>query len=951
MTEPSLKNCRFRVILRLNNMKDLRLVWQDYASKWERLIVGFLENKIREWSVANHFVEGGDFNLSGIDKFTWHRQCFNHLLHIVADNGGIIEQGTEITLDADSAIEISEFHVEFVDDVTISHSCLALAWLLQGEGVIDGVPEHLFALRRCIIYEILDEALKSSWVTVDKVELQRILEEWLVVELKENQDLNRRDDYAFTKVKLPWGRSSGFIATGPRGVGKTAFCRVFIHTLMTVAPWLVNVVQYPESEEMPVKEETARKNSRESFEPAESGNIDSEPLEFPSKYFDGGKFVVNAKGNDYSMTVPKFFASLRQGAKLGKISVTLLDNFDLILSGKDSDQYLRQIYFHLGRIDFEYFIFCTSAATGMVKDTMIMAPYPSILMQFPIIKVYDLSLPRRCDFIKKTVSEMKGLAFQPHVVEKVRSLASQPEYLSDEERTALYNRLHNMSISDLRRVAFSVAITMAQEVINTNPHSAAKITFSEGLRRVLSSRIIYEGLAPAVTGSIEWVFDDLVYSPAIESVVDSIVHSFKKHNKVIHFVRLESDQALLNANFERNLIRRQIKGYGKLSIPQNSVYSLLHHLHNRLKFRSSFQLSGPNQLLPHASFHSAVIPYSSINPFNEFYWSHKKSVIVVNDLDTLVGFQEEFSKASVIAQGYHVGQSSNVGQGSSRGQSIGLSSGHDFPFSTGTTQGNVNMDNIMFGLNNVSGVDVNIGTTFGGGASFGNSWNAEIAKAYQLVNSKSTGRGYGTNAGLSYGVFAGQSYSQSKDQAYIDLNISGDQARMSYIIRHPESCSKLVMGLKQIASASVRDINPISNIIVIFYKKQNCYEEVITKKLCWSLDGEYYPNRIGCRHFRNHVDLKFDCCDDYYSCLQCHQEKAGHVASEIASCKCLYCYKEFKPTKENGKKCVRCCRDLAAYFCFTCKLWHHQSEFSHCERCNKCFSADYIKFHKELCES
>jgi uncharacterized CHY-type Zn-finger protein len=46
--------------------------------------------------------------------------------------------------------------------------------------------------------------------------------------------------------------------------------------------------------------------------------------------------------------------------------------------------------------------------------------------------------------------------------------------------------------------------------------------------------------------------------------------------------------------------------------------------------------------------------------------------------------------------------------------------------------------------------------------------------------------------------------------------------------------------------------------------------------------GQVIDNQTRCSHWHSNLDiiaLKFKCCDTYYPCYSCHEEKAGHKAT------------------------------------------------------------------------
>lgn len=67
-------------------------------------------------------------------------------------------------------------------------------------------------------------------------------------------------------------------------------------------------------------------------------------------------------------------------------------------------------------------------------------------------------------------------------------------------------------------------------------------------------------------------------------------------------------------------------------------------MHQRFGFRSSYNLRTPEQLLPHHPKLSANIPLSSVNPFNGFYWDVKQSLLVIDSLESVIGYHENMKR-------------------------------------------------------------------------------------------------------------------------------------------------------------------------------------------------------------------------------------------------------------------------------------------------------------------
>lgn len=153
------------------------------------------------------------------------------------------------------------------------------------------------------------------------------------------------------------------------------------------------------------------------------------------------------------------------------------------------------------------------------------------------------------------------------------------------------------------------------------------------------------GVSPDVGASMEWVRHPLhVGDPdQLNAIADSIFHRSKNNKQYVFFVHIRPNDDAYDEELEKKVYGDYEDANGRFkryTIPHRSVPTLLHQLHKRFMFRASFQLRAPTQLLPHNALHSSFLPYSNANPFNEYYWHHKNSLLVIDDLDTVVGYHE-----------------------------------------------------------------------------------------------------------------------------------------------------------------------------------------------------------------------------------------------------------------------------------------------------------------------
>ena len=126
-----------------------------------------------------------------------------------------------------------------------------------------------------------------------------------------------------------------------------------------------------------------------------------------------------------------------------------------------------------------------------------------------------------------------------------------------------------------------------------------------------------------------------------------------------------------------------------------------------------------------------------------------------------------------------------------------------------------------------------------------------------------------------------------------------------------------------------------------------------------------------CPHYDRGCDLLFPCCETFFPCRFCHDEKMdsyemdpekSHKADRksIEQIKCRNCLE----VQEITDKCIKCESILGNYFCNICKLldlddkgqFHcngcgicrqgGQENFEHCDKCGICFAkSDFSDTH------
>lgn len=128
---------------------------------------------------------------------------------------------------------------------------------------------------------------------------------------------------------------------------------------------------------------------------------------------------------------------------------------------------------------------------------------------------------------------------------------------------------------------------------------------------------------------------------------------------------------------------------------------------------------------------------------------------------------------------------------------------------------------------------------------------------------------------------------------------------------------------------------------------------------------------LGCSHQRRSIKIWALCCQDYFTCSVCHDEKLAAegkpphsmVITSPVRALCMVCE---TPQENPSVCCVNCSQPFARYCCPRCGVWEDDpnvkvyhcpycnvcrlgeglgKDFFHCMRCNACVSTS-MRFHK-----
>lgn len=110
-------------------------------------------------------------------------------------------------------------------------------------------------------------------------------------------------------------------------------------------------------------------------------------------------------------------------------------------------------------------------------------------------------------------------------------------------------------------------------------------------------------------------------------------------------------------------------------------------------------------------------------------------------------------------------------------------------------------------------------------------------------------------------------------------------------------------------------------------------------------------NILGCTHYKKNCKINTSCCNKWYVCKFCHNEKEYHQLSndDITRISCMECY-TIQPV---SNRCINknCNIEFGKYFCKICNYHNNEDEkFFHCRQCKICIKGDKKEFkHCKKC--
>ncbi|XP_026443540.1 zinc finger protein BRUTUS-like At1g18910 [Papaver somniferum] len=126
--------------------------------------------------------------------------------------------------------------------------------------------------------------------------------------------------------------------------------------------------------------------------------------------------------------------------------------------------------------------------------------------------------------------------------------------------------------------------------------------------------------------------------------------------------------------------------------------------------------------------------------------------------------------------------------------------------------------------------------------------------------------------------------------------------------------------------------------------QQKHHQEVARGSNNGEIPGHYpsYQNEakgtFGCKHYKRNCKLFASCCNQFFTCMHCHNESVLDHTMDRESTTEMMCMKCMK-VQPIGPACSNISCDefsMAKYFCGICKLYDDDREIYHCPFCNIC---------------
>ena len=136
---------------------------------------------------------------------------------------------------------------------------------------------------------------------------------------------------------------------------------------------------------------------------------------------------------------------------------------------------------------------------------------------------------------------------------------------------------------------------------------------------------------------------------------------------------------------------------------------------------------------------------------------------------------------------------------------------------------------------------------------------------------------------------------------------------------------------------NIKPLQELTNIPQYIYVEPSA--PPLLDNICYEVKKESY-SKIDkkCTHYNNNIMIYANCCNKYFDCYKCHNEKSNHriFSYNLTHIKCLSCNHDNKfGINIKSNSCVNCKTPFSKYNCKICCVWDNRMSY-HCHKCDVC---------------
>jgi RING finger/CHY zinc finger protein 1 len=133
----------------------------------------------------------------------------------------------------------------------------------------------------------------------------------------------------------------------------------------------------------------------------------------------------------------------------------------------------------------------------------------------------------------------------------------------------------------------------------------------------------------------------------------------------------------------------------------------------------------------------------------------------------------------------------------------------------------------------------------------------------------------------------------------------------------------------------IREINKNAKMSTL--EKQKLISQIMLSQYQEEIKEEELTINIECKHYQRNCLILAECCQKFYPCRICHDEKEDHKINRYLTkkMKCKLC----NEIQDVSNECITCNEKMGDYYCDICHLWINSEEeinIFHCKECNMC---------------